>query len=265
MSRLTHSPAGAPHVAAPFVAALHYAIRGDLRWLSHHDQMRMLSRALVRARLSVRHSAGFNPRPQITLPLARPLGVASEDELAIVELDERTAAGEIFERLAAALPDDCLLRAVRAPAARRAPQPRAVSYETQLSALEAAALEVRVAALLAQDEAWITRESGPDKPTRRVDVRPFVDQLEVEGQTLVGRLLMTNRGTVRPGELLMLVGLAVETHIPLTTRVSVEWNQDCHAAPEARCQPGKENEPGVTREKEDAQEREESLTQANPD
>ncbi|MCG3126846.1 MAG: hypothetical protein CHACPFDD_01701 [Phycisphaerae bacterium] len=259
MSQVRERPAAPP--AAPHVVALHYAVRGDLRWLSHHDQMRMLARALVRARIAVRYSAGFNPRAQLALPLARPLGVASEAELAIVELDERIGAEVVFERMAAVLPADAPLLAVRSPVPQRSPQPRAATYETDLSAEESALLEARIEGLLGQNEVWITRESGPEKPTRRVDVRPFVGELNIDRQVLVARLLTTNRGTIRPGELLMLLGLTVETHIPLTTRVSVEWDQGWNAAPEARCQPGKELDQGVTREEEDAQAREESYAQ----
>ena len=56
------------------------SIRGDIRFISHHDLMRVLGRAARRAGLPVAMSEGFNPRQKISVLLARPVGVASESE-----------------------------------------------------------------------------------------------------------------------------------------------------------------------------------------
>ncbi|TWT41893.1 hypothetical protein RAS1_30170 [Phycisphaerae bacterium RAS1] len=75
-----------PVPSRPSVAVT-FGMLGDLRYISHHDELRMLARALVRARWPVAFSQGFNPRPRIVLPLPRPVGVSSSCELAIVELE----------------------------------------------------------------------------------------------------------------------------------------------------------------------------------
>ncbi len=58
-----------------------FSVRGDVRFVSHHDLMRVLGRAARRAGLPVAMSEGFNPRPRISLLLARGVGVASDAEL----------------------------------------------------------------------------------------------------------------------------------------------------------------------------------------
>ncbi|GAF87148.1 unnamed protein product, partial [marine sediment metagenome] len=55
-----------------------YDVDGDLRFISHHDMLRLFARSLARAALPVRFSEGFNPHPRLSIPLPRPVGVASQ-------------------------------------------------------------------------------------------------------------------------------------------------------------------------------------------
>ena len=66
--------------------AIRYAIKGDLRFLSHQDTLRLFQRAFNRAGIPIRFSEGFNPRPRISIAMPRPVGVESCDELLVIEL-----------------------------------------------------------------------------------------------------------------------------------------------------------------------------------
>ena len=61
-----------------------FRIWGNLRFLSHAETMSVFQRACVRAGIPVRHSEGFNPRPRMSLPLPRSVGVESDDELLVL-------------------------------------------------------------------------------------------------------------------------------------------------------------------------------------
>jgi radical SAM-linked protein len=71
-----------PEQQAPPVQRLRirYAKRGRLRFTSHRDFSRAFERALVRARVPVAYSSGFNPHPRISYAGAAPTGAASEAE-----------------------------------------------------------------------------------------------------------------------------------------------------------------------------------------
>ena len=73
--------------------AFAFSVTGDLRFISHRDTIRVFQRALARASLPVRYSEGFNPHPRLSLPLPRPVGVASEAEIIIVEFDQAMPCG----------------------------------------------------------------------------------------------------------------------------------------------------------------------------
>lgn len=77
---------------------------GDARFVGHLDMMRLLERALRRARLPVAYSKGFNPHPRISLASALPLGVSSRAEYADVILDRPVRPGVFAERLNSVLP-----------------------------------------------------------------------------------------------------------------------------------------------------------------
>src|SRR5260370_20214464 len=59
-----------------------------IRFNSHHDLMRAFARAVRRAKLPVRLTEGFNPRPRIVFPVALEVGVASLDEVAEIEFTQ---------------------------------------------------------------------------------------------------------------------------------------------------------------------------------
>src|ERR1035437_4614515 len=69
-----------------------------VRFISHHDLMRALMRALRRAALPVRLTQGYNQRPRIVFPVALEVGVASLDEAAEIELTQCLEIPEIFAR-----------------------------------------------------------------------------------------------------------------------------------------------------------------------
>ena len=95
-----------PEQQAPPVQKLRirYAKRGRLRFTSHRDFSRAFERALVRARIPMAYSSGFNPHPRISYAGAAPTGSASEAEYAEIGLTEVADPAEIQVRLDEALP-----------------------------------------------------------------------------------------------------------------------------------------------------------------
>ena len=75
-----------------------FSVDGDIRFLGHRDMLRLFARAVVRSAfggLAVRYTQGFNPHPRLSIPLPRPVGIASDAECLVLELtepaDEQTA------------------------------------------------------------------------------------------------------------------------------------------------------------------------------
>jgi radical SAM-linked protein len=209
-----------------FRVAVDFAVLGDLRFLSHHDEVRMLTRALVRAGWPLAYSHGFNPRPRLTIPLPRNLGIAARSQVAIVNLCAPRSAAELHATLAPQLPTGCELRNVIAPAARATPQALGATYELDLDSSVATEVRPRIEALLARPSVLVEREYGPDKPARPVDIRPFIESVELEGCCLRIGLRYAAQRTARPSEVANELGLAAETCNGWFRRADVQWNME---------------------------------------
>src|SRR5215469_3325970 len=95
-------PKGVEHSATK--VRLHFAKRGDLRLVSHHDLLRCLERTVRRASIPIALSQGFNPRPRIVFALAMALGIEGRREVVDLELAEPLEPAEILRRLTLASP-----------------------------------------------------------------------------------------------------------------------------------------------------------------
>lgn len=95
-----------PEQQAPPVQRLRirYAKRGRLRFTSHRDFSRAFERALVRSRIPMAYSSGFNPHPRISYANAAPTGSASEAEYLEIGLTQVLDPAEVQARLDEALP-----------------------------------------------------------------------------------------------------------------------------------------------------------------
>ncbi|MGE5308312.1 MAG: TIGR03936 family radical SAM-associated protein [Deltaproteobacteria bacterium] len=78
---------------------------GRMKFISHLDLMRLLTRALRRAAIPVKISEGFNPHPKLSVARAIKLGLESEREEASIVLREPVNAIDFKERLNSCLPE----------------------------------------------------------------------------------------------------------------------------------------------------------------
>ena len=221
----------------PYRIALQFAVRGDLRFLSHQDSMKLFERAAVRAGLPLRFSGGFNPHAKLSLPLPRPVGVASDDELVVMDLGDESANAPpglspelVLDRLAAKLPagDGVVLRSARPVG--HVPQAKSVRYGvtlTGLSSTDIAALPARIAALLASSQCVVHRRIDAEGTDRPIDIRPYVRDVQWEASwgRLTWSLAVTSAGTGRPGEVLAALNIEPGPWIHRVVRERIDWDE----------------------------------------
>jgi len=76
-----------------------------MRYISHLDLMRLLTRAMRRAQLPLKLSEGFSPHPKLSLKRALKLGVESENEEASIILTLPISPDEFKNKLQPQLPE----------------------------------------------------------------------------------------------------------------------------------------------------------------
>lgn len=196
----------------PTRIGISFSISGDLRFLSHHDMLRLFARALRRAGLKTVHSQGYNPRPKMWLPLPRPLGVACSDELLVVDLADDLCLDSFSSLLAEQMPDGIKLTGCFRLDTGRVPQPVCAGYELVLSSQQATLTAQRIAVLSASEHLPVERPVKPDGPGRKVDIRPFLKSLSLAGGQLSFKLAYSPSGSAKPAEVLALLGLDEPNH-----------------------------------------------------
>jgi radical SAM-linked protein len=90
--------------------------KNELKYLSHLDMVAMLSRAFIRAGIKAAYSAGFNPKPKLSLSNPIPLGVQSLAEYGDICLSEWVGSSRFIEIVNKQLPANIqLTEAANAP------------------------------------------------------------------------------------------------------------------------------------------------------
>ncbi len=209
---------------------------GDLRFLSHHDLMRLVERMLRRAALPFRSTEGFHPKPKITFGNALSLGIVGWEEIVDIEFDGDLDPAAVLQQLQAASPSPELpFFAVERRSSRRAPQVIGLQYRFGPLPEEAlGTVDRAIRTLLEAESAWVDRpkdrhlpaaaaepaeerlDQRPAMPVgaapeprhgvKRFDLRPSLKALWRDGRTLYLECTVTPAGTARPEEVLRLLG-----------------------------------------------------------
>lgn len=87
-----------------FVVRAKFARGEELKYLSHLDTMRVFERAARRARLPVKYSEGFNPRPSIVFGLPLAVGVTSDAEYADFGMCNEISSMDFIDRINKQMP-----------------------------------------------------------------------------------------------------------------------------------------------------------------
>jgi len=221
--RGTRQPIGATERALQHRVAIRFVVTGDTRFLSHRDMLRLFERAISRADLPIRYSAGFNPRPRLWLPLPRSVGVASDDELLIVALERAETPARVRQRLVGEVPEAIALREAFELACRARPRPVEATYRLDLAGDPNPALAKTVRQTMQADRIEVRRTSKRGGRSRVVDLRDRIVRIDLAGNTLTATLRISPEGSARPAEVLELLGLDAVEMVPRFRRVTTRW------------------------------------------
>lgn len=222
-----------------YKVAIRFAIEGDVRFISHHDTMRLFERALSRTGLPVRFSEGFNPRPKLSLPLPRPVGIATQADVLVVEFTSQVACEQVLRELSAQMPGGVELKDAWLRQTSRPMQPESASYTLDLSIAEIPALIEQIRTVLAADAWLVQRSAGESGPARSLDLRKQLVEAKVEGTQLQWTIRIDGGGSVRPGEVLATLGIDPGQRQHQIRRTGIAWQPE-----KVHAEAGKPSDPG---------------------
>lgn len=209
-----------------YKVAIRLAIDGDVRFISHHDTMRLFERAASRARLPIRYSEGFNPRARLSLPLPRPVGVAAKDDLLVLEMHQPCDAAAVLASLSEQMPEGIQLFGAEALGEKRSPQPTQAQFVLEVPPDRVADVHEQTRRLIERASWEVERRKPKAKSGKTVELRPLLLEAIVEGTTLRWTVRIDQGATIRPTELLSAIGLEPKDWHHKVCRVGVAWDFD---------------------------------------
>jgi radical SAM-linked protein len=208
---------------AVYRQAIDFAVDGDIRFLAHRDMLRLFARAAVRARLPIRYSQGFNPHPRLSLPLPRPVAVASDAERLVIELTALVEPDQTLLRLQEQVPGGIRLTRAWALEAGERCRPVRVTYRVEVPVPDRRVVERRAAALMGPAPIHVKRTNPDSMRVTEVDLRPFIESLSVGDDRVEMTLRIVDGASARPAELVAALGLESDTINHRVRRLEVEW------------------------------------------
>lgn len=202
-----------------------FAIGGDLRFISHHDTLRLFRRALARADLPVRFSEGFNPHPRIMIPLPRPVGIASRAEALVIETVGLIGPDAALRRLQEHTPENIRMVCVRRLGERERLVPELVRYRLDLGEPSPSDRAARVRTILETEVVQVQRAIPKTDRTKPVNIRPFIAEMSVDGDAVEFSLRMIGGGSAKPAEVASLLGCDAGSINHRIERLEVQWRQ----------------------------------------
>ena len=187
--------------------------------------MRMFQRALARAGVPVAYSQGFNPHPRISLPLPRPVGMASDAELLLVRLAEPMEDQEALSRLAPQMPGGITLTHIQSVMPGQSFEPVAARYRLVPEQDPGPDLvQERIASISQSDVVPITRKDRKTARVRSLDLKDFLMEINATGNGAVEFWLkITQQGSIRPSEVAATLGFDADSINHRIRRLEVRW------------------------------------------
>lgn len=200
-----------------------YAINGDLRFISHHDTLRLFRRALARASVPVRYSEGFNPHPKVVIPLPRPVGISSQAETIVVETQLPIDPHETLRQLQQHTPQGVQMLSVRSLSPQERLRPASARYFLETEGAPGADVQARVESLRASASLVVERMDHETRKARSVDIRPFLMDLCATEEGVEFTLKIEGQASAKPAEVAGLLGFDASTINHRIRRLSVQW------------------------------------------
>ena len=213
------------------LATIQYRVRGELRFLSHAEMMRLFQRACARAGVKILYSQGFNPHPKMSLVLPRSVGVESDDELLCLWIrqahHEWLEEGKVsfdVELLKKEMPQGIEIISANISEAKKIPEPASARYVIKVKKeLAEGQIKETIDGLSKKEKILVDRRVDEGPKTKVVDVRPFMKSISEEGKDIFVDCAITQSGTIRVEEILGLLQLCVEDLAEPVLRKSVQY------------------------------------------
>jgi len=210
------------------VTLVKFRIYGNLRFLSHAETLTLFQRACTRAGINLCYSKGYNPRPRISLPLPRTVGIESTDDILVLQIEspepDSLDTDLLKSMLTKQLPQGCELLDVTITDSKTSIQPTAAAYELPIKKQYITEnLKSCIHNTLESQNLPVKRRTKKTYKTRDINVRKFIKAIDLRKNDITVECKITPTGTIRPDEILNLLQLDYDKLSAPIMRKNVKW------------------------------------------
>jgi len=180
---------------------MRFAKTGRARYIAHLDTLSCLVRAVRRTGYDLAYTQGMRPKPVLSLAMPLGVGVEGEEEICDFSLRQRAPIEELARRLSRELPEGITLKSMGPTfeTSKAASRVDSVSYRIALAGA-AEGLGEAVEAFNQAPEFVLLRQRP--KGDKEVDIKRYVNRVELEDGAIGFDMAVTNEGTGRPEEVI---------------------------------------------------------------
>jgi radical SAM-linked protein len=180
----------------------------------------------------MQYSRGFNPRPRLSLPLPRTVGVKSDGDVLCVRIDSDLNGPEVADYqtrikadLASCLPGDCELLSVEVVKPNASFKPTSATYILPVAPdFIERGVKSRIERLMGSDTCNLQRRmDAKNLKFKNVDVRPFLKSIRLDAKEIIVECEISPAGTIRVEEILKLLEVDAEMLTAPISRTNVQW------------------------------------------
>jgi len=178
---------------------------GPIRFIGHLDVMRFFQKAIRRAGINVKYTAGFSPHQVMSFAAPLGVGLTSNGEYMDIEVNSMESCQDVLERLnQASVPGIEIISVKVLPegAGNAMASVAAASYTVRFREGREPAADMAAAlpGFLAKKQILITKETK--KGTREVDLKPGIYQLEWSEGAFYMLVDASSGGNIKPTQII---------------------------------------------------------------
>ncbi len=190
----------------------------------------MIHRALVRTGIELVYSAGFNPRPKISLPLPKTVGISSLDDLFCAQFlsdtEQKPDEADLKNKINQQLPTAFEVFDVNVYDGKVSFNPKTADYIFKSvvdDAVKTNAERINKE-LNSAKEIWIQRQIDAKGRIKKVEVGRYINSISFIGEDLTVNSEITSDGSIRPDEIPEVLGVKFSPQTQII-RTAVQWQK----------------------------------------
>jgi len=192
--------------------------------------VRVFERACIRAGIKAVYSKGYNPRPKMSLPLPKSVGIEVDDDMLCLSIETDSQETNdlctlVQDKLSEQLPEGIKVLTIKTLKGKISIRPCRATYliamrEEYLND----ELKNRIEHLSASKNLHLQRQKGPGNyRAKTIDVRPFLESIKLNKINVEVGCNISPTGSIRVDEILNLLELDTGKLAAPIKRTKVQW------------------------------------------